>query len=117
MPDRKTGLLPATLNQLQVVNIFFDGQCVSVEPDPVRISVQNQEQLLWILHGDAFLVSIEFRTSPFNGHVAIHPTRKRALSGVITKKEHVNKFFKYSITIVDFNGRKFKLDPDVNVMP
>jgi len=117
MEKDATVLSLPTMKQLQTVGIHFDGKKVTVDLDPVRISISNEEHVLWTLFGEATLVSIEFKMNPFDGPVDIHPKKKHASSAVVTDKKHLNKLFKYTVTVADLNGKACSLDPQVEVMP
>jgi len=119
MAMEKTAVVqvPATLKQLQTVGIHFDGKKIAVDLDPVRISIINEEHVFWTLFGDATLVSIEFKTTPFEGPVEIHPKKKHASTTAVTDIKHKGKTFKYTVTVADPAGKTCARDPMVEVMP
>jgi hypothetical protein len=106
-----------TMKPMQTVGIHFDGKKVTVDLDPVRISIANEEQVLWSVYGDATLVSIEFKLNPFDGPIEIHPKKKHAASTTVTNLKHKGGLFKYTVTVADLNGKSCSLDPQVEVMP
>ena len=117
MEKTEAVLAKPTMKQMQVVGIHFDGKKVTVDLDPVRISIKNEEHVFWTLYGDGTLVSIEFKVNPFDGPIDIHPKKKHAASAIVTDGKHMNKLFKYTVTVADVNGKACSLDPQVEVMP
>ena len=99
------------------VDIHFDGKKITVDPDSVPVSIEKEEHVFWTLIDDAKLVSIEFKTNPFDRTVEIDSTKKHATSTTVTNPNHKNKKFKYTVTVEDNVGKRFSLDPDVQVMP
>jgi hypothetical protein len=98
-------------HQVVTITVAENGKIESVKPDPFRISIDRQEQVVWEISDPKFSFNVEFtHGSPF--YESQFASKNHTVSGLVRRSVLADplKYYKYTVR-VEHNELHDEKDP------